>query len=61
MYGYKCECCDGTVQERRVDREAYKHRDGFVILEDVPIGVCDKCGFRYDHSALLRRVQVIAA
>jgi YgiT-type zinc finger domain-containing protein len=61
MYGYKCEYCDGTVQERRVKREAFKHRDGFVILEDVPIGVCDKCGFRYYHSSLLHRVQEIAA
>jgi YgiT-type zinc finger domain-containing protein len=61
MYGYKCEYCDGTVQERTVDREAFKHRDGFVILEDVPIGVCDKCGSRYYHSSLLRRVQEIAA
>lgn len=61
MYGYKCEYCDGTVQERRVKREAFKHRDGFVILEDVPIGVCDKCGYRYYHASLLRRVQEIAA
>ena len=61
MYGYKCEYCDGTVQERKVDREAFKHRDGFVILEDVPIGVCDNCGSRYYHSSLLRRVEEIAA
>ena len=61
MYGYKCEYCDGVVQERIVALEAFKHRDGFVILEDVPIGVCDKCGYRYYHSALLHRVEEIAA
>ena len=61
MYGYKCGYCDGTVRERKVDREAFKHRDGFVILENVPIGVCDQCGFRTYHSSLLRRVQEIAA
>jgi len=61
MYGYKCEFCDGTVRERRVKREAFKHRDSFVILEDVPIGVCDKCGVRYYHSSLLHRVQEVAA
>ena len=61
MYGYRCEYCDGTVQERTVEREAFKHRDGFVILEDVPVGVCDMCGYRYYHSTLLHRVQEIAA
>jgi YgiT-type zinc finger domain-containing protein len=61
MYGYKCEYCDGIVQEQLVDREAFKHRNGFVILENVPIGICNKCGYRYYHSTLLRRVEDIAA
>ncbi len=61
MYGYKCEYCDGTVRERIVEREVFKHRHGFVILENVPVGVCDKCGYRYYHSTLLRRVEEIAA
>ncbi len=61
MYGYKCEYCDGIVQERVVEREAFKHRHGFVILEKVPVGVCDKCGYRYYHSTLLHRVEEIAA
>lgn len=60
MYGYKCEYCDGIVQEKIVKREAFKHKNGFVILEDVPIGVCDKCGTRYYHSSLLKRVAEIA-
>ena len=61
MYGYRCEYCDGIVRERVIDREAFKHRYGFVILENVPIGVCDKCGCRYYHSTLLHRVEEIAA
>jgi YgiT-type zinc finger domain-containing protein len=61
MYGYKCEYCDGIVQERVVEREAFKHRHGFVILENVPVGVCDKYGYRYYHSTLLHRVEEIAA
>ncbi len=60
MYGYKCEHCDGVVRERIVKREAFKHRNGFVILEDVPVGVCDTCGYRYYHSSLLHRVEEIA-
>jgi len=61
MYGYKCEYCDGIVRERVIDREAFKHRTGFVILESVPIGVCDTCGYRYYHASLLRQVEDIAA
>jgi len=61
MYGYKCEYCDGIVQERTVEREVFKHRDGFVILENVPVGVCDKCGYRYYHASLLHRVEEIMA
>ncbi len=47
MYGYQCEYCEGTVQPRLIKREVFKHRDGFVILEDVTIGVCNNCGNRY--------------
>ena len=47
MYGYNCEYCDGTVKPRLVAHEAFKHKDRFVILEDVAIGVCDSCGNRY--------------
>ena len=60
MYGYRCEYCDGIVQERIVAQEAFKHHEGFVILENVPIGVCDKCGYRYYHATLLYRVEEIA-
>lgn len=60
MYGYQCEYCDGIVREKIVKREAFKHKNGFVILEDVPIGVCDKCGTRYYHASLLKRVAEIA-
>ena len=60
MYSYRCEHCEGIVREKVVDREAFKHRNGFVILEDVPIGVCDVCGYRYYHSTLLDMVEQIA-
>jgi YgiT-type zinc finger domain-containing protein len=60
MYGYQCEFCDGIVREQLVDREAFKHAYGFVILEQVPVGVCEKCGNRYYHASLLRRVEAIA-
>jgi hypothetical protein len=30
------------------------------MLEDVPVGICDKCGYRYYHSTILKRVDEIA-
>jgi YgiT-type zinc finger domain-containing protein len=59
-FGYRCEYCDGTVREKVVEREAFKHKEGFVILEDVVIGVCDKCGNRYYSADTLKRVEAIA-
>ncbi|MCC6492257.1 MAG: YgiT-type zinc finger protein [Pirellulales bacterium] len=56
MYDFLCEHCTGAVRERRLDREAIRHKGGFVILENVPIGVCDTCGARYFHASVLRRV-----
>jgi YgiT-type zinc finger domain-containing protein len=56
MYDFPCEHCGGQVQTRRVAREALRHKGNFVILEDVPIAVCDKCGARYFHASVLRRV-----
>jgi hypothetical protein len=68
MYGYQCEYCEGTVQPRTVKREAFKHRDGFVILENVSmvcdrpsvIGVCDNCGNRYYSADILHGVHAVA-
>ena len=59
MYDFACEHCVGTVRERRVAREALRHKGSFVILEDVPIGVCDVCGARYFDASILRRVAEI--
>lgn len=60
QFGYRCEYCEGMVREKRVAREAFKHKASFVILEDVVIGVCDKCGNRYYSADTLKRVQAIA-
>ena len=60
MYGYPCSYCDGTVQPRRVEREAVKHKTGFVILEHIVIGVCETCGNRYYTADLLHTVHDIA-
>jgi len=40
MYGYHCEYRPGTVRPRTIERESFKHQSGFIVLEDVTIGVC---------------------
>ena len=60
MYQYRCEYCEGTVQPRTVKREAFKHKNGFVILENVTIGVCDNCGNRYYSADILHAVHAVA-
>ena len=59
-YDPTCEYCDGTVKERRVRREMFRVKDKFVILEDVPVGVCNRCGTRYYHAHIVRRAHQIA-
>ena len=60
MNGDVCEYCDGTVREQVVEREIFKHKHGFVVLEQVPLGVCDKCGRRYYSAKILHEVDDIA-
>jgi YgiT-type zinc finger domain-containing protein len=60
VYGYPCEYCGGIVWPRTVAREAFKHKNGFVILENVVIGVCESCGNRYYPAEVLHRVHEIA-
>ena len=59
LYGFPCEYCDGTVREQVVDREPISHHRGIVILENVPVGVCDHCGARYHAAEVLHRVESI--
>ena len=61
MYGYQCEYRKGTVRPKKIAREAFKHKNGFVILEDVTIGICDVCGNRYYGADIIHAVHEIAA
>ncbi len=60
QYGYACEYCSGTVRPRLVAREVFKHKLGFVLLENVLIGICDECGNRYYSAEILHTVHEIA-
>ena len=59
-YGYPCEHCEGTVRPKKIAREAFKHKKGFIILEGITVGVCDVCGTRYYSADILHAVHDIA-
>ncbi len=59
LYGFRCEYCEGTVREQVLEREPITHHRGIVILENVPIGVCDRCGAHYHAAQILHRVEDI--
>ncbi|MFZ9737100.1 MAG: YgiT-type zinc finger protein [Prochlorotrichaceae cyanobacterium] len=60
MFNYQCEYCDGTVQTRTIEREAFKYLNRFVILENVVVGICDKCKNRYYSAETLHAVNEVA-
>ena len=60
QYGYACEYCSGKVQPRLVAREVFEHKRGFVLLENVVIGICNECGNRYYSAEILHTVHEIA-
>ena len=54
--GETCEYCGGRIVEKRVDlhrRVKGKH----VLVENVPAGVCVKCGTRYYAANVLKTVE----
>ena len=55
-----CEYCDGKVIERQVKREMFRVKENFIILENIPVGVCNRCGTRYYHAKVVRRAHQIA-
>ena len=55
-----CEYCEGAVVERRL-REDYWSGDDLVIIENVPVGVCTRCGERYYSATVMEKMDHIAA
>jgi len=58
---YRCDYCD----EGRVRREIRKREmirvsgSEYVILERVPLGVCDRCKARYYPVAVLKQAEAL--
>ncbi len=58
--GLPCEYCEGVVRSARVRDDHWTH-EGLVIIENVPIGLCDLCGERYYDQRVLDGMQRIAS
>jgi len=56
---FRASFAPGTVRERRLEREPINHHRGIVVLENVPIGICDGCGAHYYAASVLNRAESI--
>lgn len=53
-------CCQGRLEAIR-GREYFRQGDSLVVIEDVPAWVCNKCGERYHHTHVYKKMRQIAA
>ena len=54
--GERCEYCQGTIVEKKVNLSR-KVKGKYVLLENVPAGVCTKCGTRYYAANVLKTIE----
>ena len=61
MTGEICtRCCEGHLEATQ-GREYFRSGQSLVIIEDVPAWVCKKCGERYHHAHVYKKMRQIAA
>ncbi len=53
--GETCECCGGEIVEKRVTLHR-KIKGSYVLIENVPAGVCKQCGMRYYTANVLKTI-----
>jgi len=54
--GETCEYCNGAIVEKRVTVHR-KVKGGYVLIENVPAGVCTECGTRYFAANVLKMIE----
>jgi len=55
----KCDCCGGNVREKRVTVDM-RFKGKLFVFDNVPVGVCQKCGERYYRGPVLERLEELA-
>jgi YgiT-type zinc finger domain-containing protein len=56
-YG-KCDICDALMEERKIKQDFWV-RGELIVIEDVPAGVCPRCGEKIVNAAVGRRIAEI--
>ncbi|MFA0757539.1 MAG: hypothetical protein PVTTEEND_000990 [Candidatus Fervidibacter sp.] len=51
-----CEYCGSPIVEKRVTVHRRVKR-GYVLIENVPVGVCVQCGARYFSANVLKTIE----
>ncbi|MEK7830526.1 MAG: YgiT-type zinc finger protein [Acidobacteriota bacterium] len=53
--GETCEYCNGEIHEKTVALSR-KARGKYLLIENVPAGVCSECGTRYYTANVLKTI-----
>lgn len=51
-----CEYCGGNIIEKIIDVPK-KVKDKYVLITNVPAGICKKCGTRYYSANVLKTIE----
>ncbi len=54
--GETCEYCNGVIVEKRVTLHR-QLKGNYVLIENVPAGVCTECGTRYYAANVLKMIE----
>jgi len=54
--GEQCEYCKGPIVEKIIDLPR-KVGDKYVLIKNVPVGVCKKCGTKYYAANVLKTIE----
>ena len=54
--GETCEYCGGQIVEKRVTLHR-KVKGKYILLENIPAGVCTQCGTRYYAANVLKTIE----
>jgi len=52
----RCEYCNGEIIEKKLDLSR-KVGGRYILIENVPTGVCTQCGTRYYAANVLKTVE----
>ena len=55
--GETCEYCGGPIAEKRVTLHRRTKAGEYILVENVPAGVCTQCGTRYYAANVLKLVE----